>query len=45
MGAGVLQQGPHLRRSVGSATWASKDNSLLHIRHYDRAFLGLGLRL
>jgi hypothetical protein len=30
MGAGVLQQGPHLRRAVGSAQ-ASADNSFLHI--------------
>lgn len=31
MGAGVTQQGPHLRRSVGSAEPRSADNDLLHV--------------
>jgi hypothetical protein len=31
MGADVLQQSPHLRRSVSSAALGGVDNSLLHV--------------
>lgn len=36
MGAGVKQQGLHLRRSAGSAAQEGADNDLLHVLHYDR---------
>jgi len=35
MGADVLQQGPHLRRSVSSASQTNADNDFLHVDHYD----------
>jgi hypothetical protein len=35
MGAGVMQQGPHLHCSVGSAAQRNADNDLLHVHHYD----------